>query len=91
MTTAHRIHRLDANHAAVVDALLAAGVRVQSLASVGAGCPDLLCSKDGETWLVEVKAPSEKLNDAQARWHKTWAGRVVVAHSPEDALKGMER
>ena len=51
-----RAHRLDANHAVIVEALCAEpDVSVCSLAGVAAGCPDLLVGIRGVTHLVEVK------------------------------------
>ena len=79
-------HKVDGNQAEIVDALLHAGYRLQTLATVGGGCPDILASKDGTMWLLEVKQPGEKLNDLQKKWHATWAAPVHVVTTPEEAL-----
>lgn len=54
-------HKIDGNHAAIVKALRAAGVYVVSLAALGNGVPDLLCSYNGRgvrmMALMEVKLP----------------------------------
>ena len=80
----------DANQSVIVDALLAAGYRVQTLAAVGVGCPDLLCSLGGRMWLLEVKEPKGVLTPAQKRWIATWDAPVYIVHTPEEALAAAE-
>jgi len=86
--------RKDANHAAVVKALEMVGCKVQDLAAVGNGCPDLLIGiptvrklafceiKDGN------KSPCERnLTPAQVEWHREWSGYPVhIVESVSDAL-----
>jgi hypothetical protein len=76
--------KVDANQKVIVEALRAAGCFVQSLAGIGAGCPDLLVGTcnyngqayDGQAWVVmEVKdgskPPSErKLTGDEIEWHR---------------------
>jgi hypothetical protein len=76
--------RKDDNQDAIVEALEAAGCKVQSLAGVGRGCPDLLVATGnlvtagdiGHPWvIIEVKdgakSPSErKLTPKELVWHK---------------------
>lgn len=81
-----RAPRLDTTQHAIVDALLAAGYKVQTLAQVGAGCPDLLISRDRRMWLIECKSPGGKLTPMQERWIDTWADEVYVCETPEQAL-----
>ena len=92
--------RLDSNHGAVVEALATLpGILLQSLAIVGAGCPDLLVGYRGEWALMEVKdgdkPPSARaLTDPEKGWHKRAraAGcEVVIADSPEDAVLAVMR
>ena len=47
--------KIDDNHGAIVSALKAEGLSVQSLAGIGGGVPDLLVGARGLTYLVEVK------------------------------------
>ena len=87
----HRVKvKLDGNHHAIVDAILAAGYRVQTL-SQGMGVPDLLIAdgRTGRMWLVEVKMPGEPLTDYQRKWASLWPIPVIVAHTPEEALAGV--
>jgi hypothetical protein len=91
----YRRARKDANHKAVVDALLAAGCSVVDLSAVGGGCPDLLVGRDGVDRLLEVKNPERKTRGdnaaktlaKQAEFRKSWRGRpVAVVESVSGAL-----
>jgi hypothetical protein len=89
-----RAPRTDANHAAVVACLRACGARVESLAAVGGGVPDLLVAVPGTNRLILVevkdgaKRPSaRKLTPDQERWHAEWAGTpVYVVEDIEQAV-----
>lgn len=82
-----RLHgRVDRNHDAVVSALRSCGWQVISLADCGGGVPDLLCCRAGRVQLVEVKAASGTLTQAQqALVNAGWP--VVVVRSVEEATK----
>lgn len=83
--------RVDANQAEIVDALRKAGCSVQSLASVGNGCPDLLVkNRHGWMFLLEVKMPGAKLNKREQKWHDAWGWYVDIVHSAEEALEAVE-
>lgn len=89
-----RAARTDSNHTDVVKALRKAGCRVQSLASVGKGVPDLLVgSPTGRLVLLEVKdgakVPSaRKRTPDQVTWHEAWSAcPVFVVLSPEEAVR----
>jgi Holliday junction resolvase len=85
--------KTDANQTQVISALRAAGAKVQSLAAVGKGVPDLLCQYKGTFYLIEVKdgrkPPSQrKLTEDQVRWHSEWKSAFLgVVESPDEALK----
>ncbi len=84
--------KIDANQEKIVRLLRACGCSVQSLASVGSGCPDLLVGRQGVNWLLEVKdgsrKPSEqRLTPLQALWHEAWRGQVGTVVSREHALR----
>lgn len=94
-------HGTDANHAAVVTALRAVGVSVQSLARMGDGVPDLLIGLlDARgvpvNLLVEIKPGDAKdkrqraLNDNEQKWHARWKGQVRIIESVEDAIALVE-
>lgn len=79
--------KVDLNQREIVDSLRAVGVSVQSLASIGKGCPDLLCAKPDGMWLIEVKGPKGKLNPEQQKFIADWRGPVYIARTVDDALK----
>jgi hypothetical protein len=84
-----RAAKIDTTQNAIVDALLAAGCKVQSLAQVGCGVPDLLVmTPDRVLWLLEAKSPGGSLTPAQVKWQGWWGG-VLVVQTPEDALTGL--
>lgn len=84
--------RVDDNHAEIVAALRQVGCSVQSLASLGNGCPDLLVGTHKANFLLEVKdgrkSPSRrKLTPDEKDWHEAWRGQVCVVESVNDALR----
>ena len=87
--------RLDDNQPEIVRALQAVGASVQSLASIGMGCPDLAVARDGsQAVLMEIKDGSKprsecKLTPAEARWHKLWRGKVYVVHNSDEAIAAL--
>ena len=90
-----RMHpRLDDNHNEIVSALRVAGASVQSLASIGGGCLDLLVGIRGVTTVIEIKdgkkTPSKKLltGDEQI-WYDSWRGSKFIVYSVDDALKAL--
>ena len=65
---------------------------VQVLRDVGASVEywtkvDLIVGYRGVNYLIEVKNPGDDLRPVQKKWHDNWRGYVMVAHTPEDALK----
>jgi hypothetical protein len=89
-----RAARVDANHQMIVGGLRACGATVQSLAPVGAGCPDLLVGHRGRNLLLEIKdgrrPPSErKLTPDQQKWHADWQGAVIVVENVEQAVAAL--
>jgi hypothetical protein len=88
-----RAAKIDANQEQIVSALRAAGATVQSLATVGNGCPDLLVGFNRQTLLMEIKdgkkVPSaRKLTEDQVTWHGRWnGGALAVVDGPEAAIR----
>lgn len=82
-----RAARTDANQGEIVKALRAAGASVQSLATIGKGCPDLVAAKGPDTWLIEVKGLKGKLTDDQVKFISEWRGVVHIVRTAEDALQ----
>ncbi|MEW5968993.1 MAG: hypothetical protein AB1706_03840 [Pseudomonadota bacterium] len=87
-----RAARIDANQNEIVKALRQVGASVQSLASNGKGCPDLLVGFRGVNWLLEIKdgqkvKSARKLTPDQVEWHESWCGQVHVIESIDQAIK----
>lgn len=86
--------KIDKNQPMIVRDLRKMGAQVQSLASIGKGCPDLLVGWQGSNFLFEVKdgmlPPSrQRLTPDEQIWHSIWAGQVHVIRTTEDALRVM--
>jgi len=87
--------RIDANHKAIVAELRRyPGCKVQSLAEIGNGCPDILASYACVNWLFEIKDPAKKpsarkLTLDQKVWHFEWTGQVAIIETADEALKLM--
>lgn len=89
-----RAAKVDDNQDQIVKALRACGCSVQSLASVGKGCPDLLVGRLGRNYALEVKdgakAPSRrKLTPLEEKFHVEWRGQVTVVTSVAEALEAV--
>jgi hypothetical protein len=82
-----RANKIDANQAAIIEALEKTGATVQTLGAVGNGCPDLLVGRLGLNLLLECKVGAEDLNDGQREWHSRWHGQVVVVRDEYEAMK----
>ena len=89
--------RVDGNHNDIKSALLAVGAQVQSLASVGDGCPDLLVAFRGAWHVLEVKDGTKplshrKLTPAELEWVHSFGdvAPVFVVNSVDDALRAIE-
>lgn len=90
-----RAKRTDSNHTELVEALRACGCMVQSLASVGVGCPDLLCWSRGAWHLIEVKdgakCPSHReLTPAEKSWHKCAKMHGASVHTVTSAAEALK-
>lgn len=86
--------KVDDNHPEVVEALTGIGAKVQSLHTIGKGCPDLLVGWRGRNYLFEVKdgrkVPSRRaLTEAQETWIADWPGAVFVVKTPEEAIDNL--
>jgi hypothetical protein len=77
----------DQNHAAIVAALKAVGVRVFDLSGVGGGCPDIACLKANkrDVVLLEIKTEKGALKQTQVDAHQDWP--VVVVRTVDEALE----
>ncbi len=93
MSLHRRDAKRDANEAAIVAALIAAGASVTPISAKGA--PDLLVGYRWRTRLLEVKRAAGprggtsrgKLTDDQIAWRAAWQGEPpVIVRTPAEAL-----
>lgn len=89
-----KVARVDDNQTEIVEALRRVGCSVQSLATVGNGCPDLLVGRQGVNTLLEVKDGSKppsrrRLTPDEQIWQHKWGGQVVTVETVEQALKAV--
>lgn len=82
-----RAAKIDANQPAIVSALREVGVSVQSLATIGKGCPDIIAAKGERIWLMEIKGAKGKLTPDQVAWIHGWRGVVHIVRGVDDALE----
>jgi len=73
----------DANQKEIVAALRQIGCMVIPCHAVGKGFPDLVVGYQGDTFLIEVKDPSQpkhrhELTPAQKLFHATWPGKPIA-------------
>jgi hypothetical protein len=82
--------KVDSNQKEIVEALRKAGASVQSLASIGKGCPDLLVAFRGENFLLEVKSfELAELTPDELAWHAGWVGQVSVVRTLIEAFRAV--
>ena len=84
--TLHRFAaKRDANEAAIVQVLERRGYCVDRVSAPG--FPDLVVSRRGSVWFVEVKAPDGTLTPKQVKWRSRWQGPpVYTLRTVEDAI-----
>ncbi len=80
----YKFSKVDLNHTEIVNAFKRFGFSVADLSRVGGGVPDLMVSRGGHTFLVEVKSKKGKLRPNQINWHRRWKGEIKVIRSVED-------
>lgn len=84
MSLHRRNPRRDANEPEIVRALEAQGFVVDRIS--GKGIPDLLVSKAGRMYLVEVKMPKGAFKPSQVAWRQRFRGPApITLRSVQDA------
>jgi hypothetical protein len=81
--------RVDTTHPEIVAALRGVGAHVQSLASVGHGCPDVLCSFRMRWYVLELKSPGGRLTPDECAFIQAARAQVHVVDSVESALEAI--
>ncbi len=79
--------RTDANQADIMQALKRVGVAVRYIKQPF----DLVAynPRTRETIFVECKTETGRLTAAQIEWIEVWPGKIVIARSPEDAVRAV--
>jgi hypothetical protein len=80
---------VDANQSILIAAFRRMGCTVQTLHTIGKGCPDFVVGFRGKNYMVEAKdgekPPSaRKLTLPEAEWHRDWRGHVCLCESLDD-------
>ena len=61
--------RKDSNQAEIVEALEKVGCEVTDMSQAGNGFPDLICTRAGIHYLIEIKTTKGKLRQSQVDFH----------------------
>jgi hypothetical protein len=83
--------RVDRNQAEILKALKQIGCSVQTLASVGAGCPDALIGYGGRNILLEIKSPKGDSTSHQITWAARWSGQLAIVRTVDEAIGAVTR
>lgn len=90
--------RIDASQTAIVAELRRIGATVQSIATVGNGCPDLVVGWAGANYLIECKSERARAkktgkimraDEQHENWQDTWRGQVATVYTPHEALQAI--
>lgn len=81
--------KADSNQVEIVDALRTAGCTVQHLHTVGRGVPDLLVSRHGNMYLLEVKTEHGRLTKCEQEWIDAWDAPVYIVRDVQSALEAV--
>lgn len=83
--------RTDANQKEIMLCLRNLGATVQSLHTLGRGCPDIIVGWRGRNYLFEIKTTPVgwKLTPDEKKWHNEWRGQVCVVANLEGALAAL--
>jgi Holliday junction resolvase len=87
-----RGYKVDENQAEIVAALRSCGCSVAITAAAGGGFPDIVCGREGVTYLIEIKDSGKsksrrKLTGPQVDFHANWRGQISIAETVDDALR----
>lgn len=88
MSLYRRAAKRDHNEGVIVDTLRAQGFNVERVS--GTGFPDLVATKGGQAWFIEVKAEKGRYKPAQVAFYERWTGPpIITLRSIDDALRFM--
>ena len=90
-----RASRIDNNHREIVQAFRKLGCSVLPLHTIGKGVPDLLVAtggrQEGQSMLIEIKAPKGRLNALQEEFRDNWLGKWAEVRTLDDVAEAVRR
>ena len=78
----------DSNQNSIVTALERAGCAVTDKSTAGEGFPDIICSRAGHHYLLEIKSSRGKLTAPQVEFHKKHTP-VHIVRTIDEALRAV--
>jgi hypothetical protein len=78
--------KVDANHAAIVDAARQCGCDVLDIHQLGHGYPDLVIFRGQRAWMVEIKEGKGRLTEDERSFSATLKTDVHVVRTIADVL-----
>jgi Holliday junction resolvase len=85
--------KIDANQPKIVAALRKAGAFVQSLATIGKGCPDIMVGYKGAWYLMEIKDGDKEISQRKLKPDEMdWilkASRIAPVHLVETEAQAL--
>ena len=80
-------HRRDTAQAPMVRELRQRGYSVLDISQVGGNAPDLVVSKNGFTFMIEVKTGKSKARQGQQDFAQEWRGLIIIASKAEEVVE----
>jgi len=81
--------KVDLNQPELVRALRGVGASVQTIHTIGMGCPDLLVGFRGHCFLLELKSATGRLTHYETEWQRSWNGHVAIVRTIDEALRAI--
>lgn len=85
----HRTHRTDGNHTEIMKALRRVSCHVTPLSSTVPGVPDILVSRAGKWFVLEIKSGNGELSPDQEGFINQARAPVQVVRSVDEALRAV--
>jgi Holliday junction resolvase len=80
-------HRRDTAQAPMIRELRQRGYSVLDISQVGGNAPDLVVSKNGFTFMIEVKTGKSKARQGQQDFAQEWRGLIIIASKAEEVVE----
>ena len=80
-------HRRDTAQAPMVEELKQRGYSVLDISQVGGNAPDLVVSKNGFTFMIEVKTGKARARQGQQNFAQEWRGLIITASKAQEVVE----